>query len=101
MRTIRSAAAPRASSGRTGQRCHGRLHRKRCVGVRAEFTAVFLGWQPDPWNPAARWRDFARFDNGVEIGLRTANWSAEPVSGPAEASADGPVWPRWNPETIC
>jgi hypothetical protein len=49
------------------------------VGVRAQFTAVFLGWRPDPWNTLARWWDRARFDNGVEIGPRTAHWSAQLV----------------------
>ena len=82
-----------------GRRYRVSFGEARCVGVRAHFTATFLGWRPDPWNPVARWRDRARFDNGVEIGPRTANWSAEPVSGPGEASA--PVWPRWGPETTC
>ena len=84
-----------------GRRYRVSFEEARCAGVRAEFTAVFLGWQPDPWNPVARWRDRARFDNGVEIGPRTANWSAEPVSGPAaEASGGDPAWQRWDPETI-
>ena len=84
-----------------GRRYRVSFEEARCVGVRAQFTAVFLGWQPDPRNPAARWRDFARFDNGVEIGPRTASWSAEPAGGPAEVPCTEPAWPRWDPETIC
>ena len=51
----------------------------RGLAVAVGFTAAFVRWRPDPTLPHARWRDRAVWDNGVEIGPRSADWRADPA----------------------
>ena len=62
-----------------GRRYRVTFAEPRCAGVRADFTAAFLGWRPDPADATARWRDRAVFANGVAIGPRPGGWRAEPA----------------------
>ena len=74
----------------SGRRYRVTFSEAHCVGVEVGFTAGFVRWCPDSAQPAARWRDRAVWDNGVEIGPRGAAWQAEPVS-----------WCGHDPETWC
>ena len=62
-----------------GRRYRVTFAEERCLGVDVGFTATFLRWWPDPSEPSARWRDRAVWDNGVEIGPRSALWRADPM----------------------
>jgi hypothetical protein len=62
-----------------GRRYRVTFSEARCIGVGVGFTAAFVRWRPDPDRPFARWRDQAVWDNGVEIGPRSADWRADPA----------------------
>ena len=72
-----------------GRRYRVTLAEVRCPGIGVRFTAAFVGWRPDPAEPAHRWRDRAMWDNGVEIGPRAALWRAQPL---ARCDHDAETW---------